>query len=144
VCIKIKKWEAIMLKEFKEFALKGNVVDLAVGVIIGAAFGKIVTSLVEDIFMPILSIIVGGINFSDLKLVITPATADTAETALKYGAFIQSVFDFLVVAFSIFMFIKLLDSFKKKEVKKEEEEVKEPDENIVLLTEIRDLLKANK
>lgn len=133
-----------MLKEFKEFALKGNVVDLAVGVIIGAAFGKIVTSLVEDIFIPILSIIVGGINFSDLKLVITPATADTAETALKYGAFIQSVFDFLVVAFSIFMFIKLLNSFKKKEVKKEEEEVKEPDENIVLLTEIRDLLKANK
>ena len=94
-----------MLKEFKEFALKGNVVDLAVGVIIGAAFGKIVTSLVEDILMPILGILIGGVNFSDLKIVITPASGDTAEAALRYGAFIQSIFDFVIIAFSIFMFI---------------------------------------
>ena len=107
-----------MLKEFKEFALKGNVVDLAVGVIIGAAFGKIVTSLVEDILMPILGILIGGVNFSDLKIVITPASGDTAEAALRYGAFIQSIFDFVIIAFSIFMFIKLLNSFKKKEEKK--------------------------
>ena len=106
-----------MLKEFKEFALKGNVVDLAVGVIIGAAFGKIVTSLVEDILMPILGILIGGVNFSDLKIVITPASGDTAEAALRYGAFIQSIFDFVIIAFSIFMFIKLLNSFKKKEEK---------------------------
>ena len=78
-----------MLKEFKEFALKGNVVDLAVGVIIGAAFGKIVTSLVEDILMPILGILIGGVNFSDLKIVITPASLDTADAAMMYGAFIQ-------------------------------------------------------
>jgi large conductance mechanosensitive channel protein len=131
-----------MLKEFKEFALKGNVVDLAVGVIIGAAFGKIVTSLVEDILMPILGILIGGVNFSDLKIVITPASGDTAEAALRYGAFIQSIFDFVIIAFSIFMFIKLLNSFKKKEEKKVEE--KQPEENIVLLTEIRDLLKEKK
>lgn len=131
-----------MLKEFKEFALKGNVVDLAVGVIIGAAFGKIVTSLVEDILMPILGILIGGVNFSDLKIVITPASGDTAEAALRYGAFIQSIFDFVIIAFSIFMFIKLLNSFKKKEEKKAQE--KQPEENIVLLTEIRDLLKEKK
>lgn len=131
-----------MLKEFKEFALKGNVVDLAVGVIIGAAFGKIVTSLVEDILMPILGILIGGVNFSDLKIVIIPASGDTAEAALRYGAFIQSIFDFVIIAFSIFMFIKLLNSFKKKEEKKVEE--KQPEENIVLLTEIRDLLKEKK
>ena len=129
-----------MLKEFKEFALKGNVVDLAVGVIIGAAFGKIVTSLVEDILMPILGILIGGVNFSDLKIVITPASGDTAEAALRYGAFIQSIF--VIIAFSIFMFIKLLNSFKKKEEKKAQE--KQPEENIVLLTEIRDLLKEKK
>ena len=131
-----------MLKEFKEFALKGNVVDLAVGVIIGAAFGKIVTSLVEDILMPILGILIGGVNFSDLKIVITPASGDTAEAALRYGAFIQSIFDFVIIAFSIYMFIKILNSFKKKEEKKVEE--KQPEENIVLLTEIRDLLKEKK
>ncbi len=129
-----------MLKEFKAFAVKGNVVDLAVAVIIGGAFGKIVTSLVNDLIMPFISIIIGGISFSDLKFVITPASGTVAEVAIKYGSFIQTVFDFLIIAFSIFMFIKLISSFKKKEPKAEPEPVK-PSKEEVLLTEIRDLLK---
>ena len=128
-----------MLKEFKAFALKGNIVDLAVGVIIGGAFGKIVTSLVNDIIMPLLSILTGGINFTDLKIVITPASQDVAEVAFRYGAFIQSMVDFLIIAFSIFVFIKMLGTVKKK---KEEEAVPPaPSKEEVLLTEIRDLLK---
>lgn len=130
-----------MLKEFKEFALKGNVVDLAVGVIIGGAFGKIVTSLVNDIIMPILGILIGGVNFTDLKFVITPANGEIAEVAILYGAFIQSVFDFIVIAFSIFLVIKLIVSAKKKKEEEVVEEVKAPEQDIVLLEDIRDLLK---
>lgn len=129
-----------MLKEFKAFALKGNVIDLAVGVIIGGAFGKIVTSIVNDIIMPLLSIIIGGISFSDLKLVISPATATEAETAFRYGAFVQSVIDFLIISASIFLFIKLLSIWKKK---KEDAPAADPEptKEELLLTEIRDLLK---
>lgn len=132
-----------MWKEFKEFAVKGNVLDLAVGVIIGAAFGKIVTSLVNDIIMPIVGILLGGVNFTDLKYVITPASGDMPEAAIMYGAFIQSIVDFLIVAFSIFLFVKLINSMKKKEVVEEttEEEVVAPTE-VELLEEIRDLLKS--
>lgn len=132
-----------MLQEFKEFAVKGNALDLAVGVIIGGAFGKIVTSLVNDLIMPILSILIGGINFSDLKYVITPVEGDIAEVAFSYGAFIQSVIDFLIVAFSIFLFIKFLNSLKKKEEEPEPEPESppEPTKEELLLTEIRDLLK---
>lgn len=132
-----------MFKEFKEFAVKGNVLDLAVGVIIGAAFGKIVTSLVNDIIMPIVGILLGGVNFTDLKYVITPASGDIPEAAIMYGAFIQSIVDFLIVAFSIFLFVKLINSMKKKEVVEEttEEEVVAPTE-VELLEEIRDLLKS--
>ena len=129
-----------MLKEFKEFAVKGNVVDLAVAVIIGGAFGKIVTSLVNDLIMPILSIVIGGINFSDLKLVIAPATGTVAEVAIRYGTFIQTVFDFLIIAFSIFMFIRIITNFKKKEPTPVPEPPK-PTKEEVLLTEIRDILK---
>lgn len=128
-----------MLKEFKEFAFKGNVVDLAVGVIIGGAFGKIVTSLVNDIIMPLLSILLGGINFSDMKYVITPANGDVAEVAFKYGSFIQSMIDFFIIAFSIFVFIKIISSFQKK--KDEPTVPAAPSNEEVLLTEIRDLLK---
>lgn len=106
-----------MLKEFKEFAFKGNVFDLAVGVIIGGAFGKIVTSLVNDIIMPILGILIGRINFTDLKYVITPANAGVAESAILYGSFIQAVIDFLIIAFSIFMFLKLLSKVRRKLLK---------------------------
>lgn len=130
-----------MLKEFKEFALKGNVLDLAVAVIIGGAFGKIVTSLVNDVLMPVIGVLTGGINFTGLKVVIAPASGDIAEVALLYGSFAQSVVDFLIIAFSIFLFIKLLSARKKKE-EPAAPELPAPGREEMLLEEIRDLLKA--
>ena len=129
-----------MLKDFKEFAFKGNVLDMAIGVIIGGAFGKIVTSLVNDLIMPIISILIGGLNFTDLKYVITPKHGDIAENAIAYGSFIQNVVNFFIIAFCIFMFVKLIEKFKKKEEVKVEAPKKADD--VVLLEEIRDLLKA--
>ncbi len=133
-----------MLKEFKAFAMKGNVMDLAIAVIIGGAFGKIVTSLVNDIIMPILGIIIGGINFQDLKIIITPQNGDVAEVAIRYGAFVQTTIDFIIIAFSIFLFIKILSSFKKKEPIIVEPAPPLPTKEELLLTEIRDLLRENK
>ena len=104
-----------MFKEFKDFALKGNVIDLAVGVIIAGAFGKIVSSLVGDIFMPVIGLLLGGVNFSDLKYVISPATETKPEAAIYYGAFIQSVVDFLIIAVSLFILVKMLSVAKKNE-----------------------------
>lgn len=130
-----------MLKEFKEFALKGNVIDLAVAVVIGAAFGKIITSLVNDIIMPAIGTIMGGVSFLDLKYVITPASGDIAEVAIRYGAFIQSMVDFLIIAFSIFLVIKLITSRKKKEAEAEPA-TPTPSNEELILSEIRDLLKA--
>ena len=130
-----------MLKDFKEFAFKGNVLDMAIGVIIGGAFGNIVKSLVNDLIMPIISILIGGLNFTDLKYVITPAHGDIAENAIAYGSFIQNVVDFLIIAFCIFMFVKLIEKFKKKEEAKVEEAPAKADD-VVLLEEIRDLLKT--
>jgi len=134
-----------IIQEFKEFAIKGNVVDMAVGIIIGAAFGKIVTSLVNDVIMPPIGMIIGGVNFNGLRLVLKSATVDAAgvaspEVAINYGAFIQVLFDFIIVAFCIFMMIKGLNSLKKK---KEEAPATPPapTKEEVLLTEIRDLLK---
>ncbi|WP_448946491.1 large-conductance mechanosensitive channel protein MscL [Lachnoanaerobaculum sp.] len=132
-----------MLKDFKEFAFKGNVLDMAIGVIIGAAFGKIVTSLVNDLIMPIISILTGGINFTDLKYVITPKHGDIAENAIAYGSFIQNVVNFFIIAFCIFIFVRLIEKFKKKEDAKVEEAPAKADD-VVLLEEIRDLLKAKK
>ena len=131
-----------LINEFKEFISRGSVIDLAVGVIIGSAFTAIVTSLVNDIIMPIIGMLFGGIDFTFLKYIITPAEGDTAEAAIYYGNFIQNVVNFLLVAFVIFMTIKFINSFRKKE----EEAVEEtpppaPAEDILLLTEIRDLLK---
>ncbi len=124
-----------MFKEFKEFAVKGNVIDLAVGVVIGAAFGKIVTSLVNDIIMPIIGTLTGGINFKDLKLPIK------GDVTFNYGSFIQSVVDFLIIAFSIFLFIKLINKLKReKKAEAVKEEVKQSEE-VLLLQDIRDLLK---
>ena len=131
-----------MLKDFKEFAFKGNVLDMAIGVIIGAAFGKIVTSLVSDLIMPIISILIGGLNFTDLKYVITPKHGDIAENAIAYGSFIQNVVNFFIIAFCIFIFVRLIEKFKKKEEVKVEAPKKADD--VVLLEEIRDLLKAKK
>ena len=130
-----------MLKEFKEFVMRGNVMDLAVAVIIGGAFGKIVTSLVNDLVMPIIGMVMGGVNFNGLKYIITPASGDIAEAAIRYGAFIQAIIDFLIIAFVIFMFIKLISSMKKKEVAAPAE-VPAPTNEEVLLGEIRDLLKV--
>ena len=130
-----------MLKEFKEFAMKGNVVDLAVGVIIGAAFGKIVSSLVGDIFMPLLGLATGGINFADMAVTLKAASADgkVPATLLAYGKFIQAGIDFVIVAFAIFLFVKAINSFKRKQ---EAAPPAAPPAQEVLLTEIRDLLKA--
>ena len=132
-----------MLKDFKEFAFKGNVLDMAIGVIIGGAFGKIVTSLVNDLIMPIISILIGGLNFTDLKYVITPKHGDIAENAIAYGSFIENVVDFFIIAFCIFIFVRLIEKFKKKEDAKVEEAPAKADD-VVLLEEIRDLLKAKK
>jgi len=128
-----------MLKEFKKFAIKGNVVDLAVGVVIGGAFGKIVSSLVNDIIMPVFGFILSGIDFSDLKYVIRPASGDIPEVALRYGAFIQSVVDFLIISLSIFLFVKLLSSLKKREAPPAPPA---PAPEVKLLEEIRDILKS--
>ena len=130
-----------MLKDFKEFAFKGNVLDMAIGVIIGGAFGNIVKSLVNDLIMPIISILIGGLNFTDLKYVITPKHGDIAENAIAYGSFIQNVVNFFIIAFCIFMFVKLIEKFKKKEEAKVEEAPAKADD-VVLLEAIRDLLKA--
>ena len=123
------------LKEFRDFAVRGNVVDMAVGVIIGGAFGKIVSSLVGDVVMPVLGILTGGVDFKDLKYVLEPAHGDVAAVTLNYGVFIQNVFDFVIIAFAIFMMVKAINK-----VKKPVEEVKGPSTE-ELLTQIRDLLK---
>jgi large conductance mechanosensitive channel len=136
-----------MLKEFKEFAMRGNVIDLAIGVIIGGAFGKIVSSLVNDILMPVIGVILSGINIADLKYVIKPASGDIPEVAVLYGSFLQAIVDFLIISLSIFLFIKLLTSAKKKEQEKEQEAPPaspEPSPEVKLLEEIRDLLKLEK
>lgn len=135
-----------MWKEFKEFAFKGNVLDLAVGVIIGGAFGKIVTSVVNDILMPIFGFITSGMDFKSLKKVLSPAIIEGGnvvkpEAAIMYGNFIQNIVDFLIIAFSIFLFIRIINKAKAKQ--KKEETVSEPKgpSQEELLTEIRDLLK---
>ena len=128
-----------IIKEFKEFAIKGNMMDLAIGVIIGGAFGKIVTSLVNDLLMPVFGVLLGGINFADLRYVLTPESGDVAEVAILYGAFIQSVVDFLIIAFSIFMFLKLFLSRKKQETPAPPPSTPQ---DVLLLEEIRDLLKT--
>ena len=132
-----------IIQEFKEFISRGNVVDMAVGIIIGNAFTAIVNSLVNDVIMPIIGLIIGGISFDDLKIVITPASEGVAESALYYGTFIQKVVDFLIIALVVFTMVKLMNTIHRRRKKEEKkEEAPKPAENIVLLTEIRDLLKA--
>ncbi len=126
-----------MLSEFKDFAIKGNVVDMAVGVVIGAAFGKIVSSFVADIIMPPIGLMMGGVNFGDLAVVLKEAVGETAAVTLNYGSFIQTLIDFIIIAFAIFMVVKAINNAKKKE----EEAPAAPPKEEVLLTEIRDLLK---
>jgi large conductance mechanosensitive channel len=126
--------------EFKAFAMKGNVVDMAVGIIIGAAFGKIVSSVVSDIIMPPLGLIIGGVNFTELKLVMKAATDVHPAVTWNYGNFLQVTFDFLIVAFAVFMVIKAINAAKKKE-EAAPEAPPAPSKEELLLTEIRDLLK---
>ncbi|MDY4593909.1 MAG: large-conductance mechanosensitive channel protein MscL [[Pasteurella] aerogenes] len=125
------------IKEFRQFAMRGNVVDMAVGVIIGGAFGKIVSSLVADVVMPVLGILTGGVDFKDLKIVLQEAVGETPAVSLNYGVFIQNIFDFVIIAFAIFMMIKALNKLKKPA----EEAPTKPSNEEKLLTEIRDLLK---
>lgn len=134
-----------ILSEFKEFAMKGNVVDMAVGVIIGGAFGKIVSSLVNDVIMPVVGIATGGLDFKEHKLILKAAVMNgeevvTPEVAMTYGVFIQNIVDFLIVAFCIFMAIKFMNRFKKK-FEEAPAAPAEPTKEEMLLTEIRDLLK---
>lgn len=140
------------LQDFKAFAMKGNVIDMAVGVIIGGAFGKIVSSVVADVIMPPIGLLVGGVNFTDLKWVLKSAEvvdgAEVAAVTLNYGNFLQATFDFLIIAFSIFMFIKLITRLTERKKKEEEPAAPPappaPSKEEVLLAEIRDLLKEKK
>ena len=137
-----------LFKEFKEFAVKGNVMDMAIGVVIGGAFGKIVTSLVSDIIMPLIGAVTGGLNFTEWKWVIRQAVMDgetvvKPELVLTWGNFIQVIFDFIIIAFCIFMVVKGMNKLKKKEEPAPEPAPAEPSEDIKLLTEIRDLLKKD-
>lgn len=134
-----------MVTEFKQFAMRGNVVDMAVGIIIGGAFGKIVSSFVSDVLMPPIGLLLGGVNFTDLRVTLKEAVVDAGETivpavTINYGAFIQVILDFIIIAFAIFMMIKFMNSLNRK---KEEAPAPPPApaEDITLLTEIRDLLK---
>ncbi|HOW35100.1 MAG TPA: large-conductance mechanosensitive channel protein MscL [Candidatus Omnitrophota bacterium] len=128
-----------IVKEFKEFAMRGNVVDMAVGIIIGAAFGKIVSSLVTDVIMPPIGFLMGGVDFSNLVITLKQATVDKPAVTIGYGLFINTLINFLIVAFAIFMLIKGINILKKKEVAKPPEPTR-PTQQELLLAEIRDLL----
>lgn len=132
-----------VLKEFKEFAVKGNVVDMAVGIIIGASFGKIISSLVGDVIMPPIGVLLGGVDFSNLAITVKEAAGEIPAVVISYGKFVQTVVDFTIIAFSIFVVVKLINSLKRKE---EEAPAAPPAPSAqeVLLTEIRDLLKEKK
>ena len=128
-----------MLQEFKEFAVKGNAVDMAVGIITGAAFGKIVSSIVDDVVMPPIGLILGGVDFSDLKLVLKDAVGDVPAVTLNWGKFVQTCLDFVIVAFAVFMLVKFINTLKRKQ---EAAPPPAPPADVALLTEIRDLLKT--
>jgi large conductance mechanosensitive channel len=139
-----------LIDEFKKFAMRGNVVDMAVGIIIGGAFGKIVSSFVSDIIMPPLGLLIGGVNFSDLKIIVKAEVLDAAGTVLNpavsinYGNFVQVIFDFLIIAFAIFMMIKFMNNLNRKKETPAPATPPPPPADIQLLTEIRDLLKEKK
>jgi large conductance mechanosensitive channel len=129
-----------ILQEFKEFAVKGNAVDMAVGIIVGAAFGKIVSSVVGDMVMPPIGMLLGGVDFTALAITLSPATADAPAVVIGYGKFIQTLVDFVIVAFAIFMLVKGINSLKRSKAEAPAEPPA-PSTEQVLLTEIRDLLK---
>ncbi len=129
-----------MMSEFRDFAMRGNVVDMAVGIVIGGAFGKIVSSFVNDVLMPPIGLALGGVDFSELAVTLQEASGDVAAVTLKYGAFIQTVIDFIIIAFAIFMVVKAMNNLKKKE---EAAPPPKPSEEVTLLTEIRDMMKKD-
>lgn len=129
-----------MLKEFKAFAMRGNVIDMAIGIIIGAAFGKIVASLVNDVIMPPIGILLGGVDFTDIFVTLKQAEGDAAAVTLNVGLFVNTVIEFIIVAFAIFMLVKGMTTLKKKEEAKPAEPPK-PSEEVLILKEIRDALK---
>ena len=131
-----------MLKEFKEFAMRGNVVDMAVGIVMGGAFGKIVSSFVADVLMPPIGLALGGVDFSDLAVTLKDAEGEAAAVTMKYGVFIQTIVDFLIIAFAIFLVIKAMNSVIKKEAEAPPPPPK-PSKEEELLTEIRDALRSN-
>jgi large conductance mechanosensitive channel len=131
-----------MMTEFRDFAMRGNVVDMAVGIVIGAAFGKIVSSFVNDVLMPPIGVLLGGADFRDLAVTLKEASGEVAAVTLNYGSFVQTVIDFIIIAFAIFMVIKAMNSLKKKKEAAPPAPPKQSAEEI-LLTEIRDLLKKN-
>ena len=131
-----------MMTEFRDFAMRGNVVDMAVGIVIGGAFGKIVSSFVSDVLMPPIGLALGGVNFSDLAMTLQEASGDVAAVTLNYGSFIQTVIDFIIIAFAIFMVIKAMNSMKKKEEEAPAAPPK-PSAEETLLTEIRDSLRKD-
>ena len=133
------------IAEFKEFISRGNVIDMAVGVIIGGAFTTIVNSLVNDVIMPFLGLIIGGFNFSVLKIVLTAAAGDTPETAIMYGSFIQNIINFLLIALVVFTMVKIINRFRRKKEEPAPEPAPEPEppEEVLLLREIRDSLKKD-
>lgn len=129
-----------LLKEFKEFAIRGNVIDMAVGIIVGAAFGKIVSSLVADVVMPPIGVLLGGVDFSDLAITVKAATETAPAVIIAYGKFIQTIIDFTIVAFAIFIAIKVINKLKRAQ----EAAPAAPSKEELLLTEIRDLLKEQR
>ena len=129
-----------MVKEFKEFAMKGNVVDMAIGIVIGAAFGKIVSAFVANVLMPPIGVLLGGVDFSSLMIVLKEATEETEAVAISYGVFFNTVIDFIIIAFAIFLVVKGMNKMKKKEEEKPAEPPK-PSKEEILLTEIRDQLR---
>jgi large conductance mechanosensitive channel len=129
-----------IVQEFREFAVKGNVVDLAVGVIIGASFGKIVSSLVADVVMPPIGMLVGGVNFTSLAVTLKDAAGEKPAVLLKYGVFLQTIFDFLIVAIAVFLMVKMINKLKRQQEAAPAPPA-EPPKQELLLTEIRDLLK---
>lgn len=131
-----------MIKEFKEFAVKGNVVDMAIGIVIGAAFGKIITSLVADVIMPPIGVALGGVDFSNLSIIVQEAIDKKPAVVISYGKFLQTIIDFIIIAFAIFMAVKGINAFKRKEAEVVAAPAT-PTNQEVLLAEIRDLLKKN-
>lgn len=132
-----------MMKEFKEFAVRGNVIDMAIGIVIGAAFGTIVKSFVADVVMPPIGVLLGGVDFAELVIVVKEAIGETPAVTVNYGTFLMTIFDFIIIAFAIFMVVKGMNNMKRKKEEEAAADPPPPPAEEVLLTEIRDLLKKD-